>query len=134
MRFEEVGFDPIDGSSPLNIVEQLNQSFTYIASVKAVKTLLTLHPDLVPFTLNLGTQSGSDIESGQGGGVAAEVFAAVRPSNNNKLQKDIAKVALTDAQYKYVFFMAPGFEEGRRRELESNTQVLVWSLGVQQSV
>jgi len=83
-------------------MEQINQTFTYLASAKALKAVMMQHPTLGPFTLNLGTASGSDIESGDGV-LAAEVFAAVNTSNNQKLARDIQKVQQTTATYKYVF-------------------------------
>jgi hypothetical protein len=128
MKFMPVGCDPIDSEVPLNLIEQLNQTFTYLASARAVKFLLAIHPELAPFTLHLGTSPGSDIESGKDGGLAAEVFAAVNTSNNRKLAKDVAKVDSTSAQHKYVFFMCPGYDEGRQPKLERSTSVEVWSL------
>lgn len=129
MKIEQVGCDPLDAESPLNLIEQLNQTFTYVASARAVKELLVLHPELAPFTLNLGTASGSDIESSKNGGLAAEVFAAVSTSNNQKLKKDTGKVGSTTARYKYVFFMCPGYSTGRQQKLETNPVVQVWSVG-----
>lgn len=130
MKIEQVGCDPLNAEAPLNLIEQLNQTFTYMASARAVKLLLRLHPELAPFTLNLGTTSGSDIESSKNGGLAAEVFAAVNTSNNQKLKKDINKVGVTTAENKYVFFMCPGYVAGRQRRLEVNPTVQVWSVGV----
>ena len=101
MKFSPVGYDPLNADSPLNLIEQINQTFTYLASAKAVKQLLVLHPALAPFTINLGTSPGSDIESACGS-LAAEVFAAVNTSNNQKLARDRAKVNQTGAQFKYV--------------------------------
>jgi len=129
MKSETVGCDPLDSETPLNLIEQLNQTFTYVASAKAAKILLEHHPDLAPFTLNLGTTSGIDIESDKGGGLAVEVFAAVNISNNRKLAKDCEKVSLTTAHYKYVFVMCPGYEAGRQRQLEKHSNVEVWSVG-----
>jgi hypothetical protein len=112
MKFRPVGCDPLDHERPLNVIEQLNQTFTYIASARAARLLLELHPQLAPFILNLGTLGGSDIESAQPGKLACEVFATVNTSNNKKLKKDLAKVGSTAATYKYVFFMCPGFDKG----------------------
>jgi hypothetical protein len=38
LRFETVGHDPLTGQ-PLNVVEQLNQTFTILVSLRAVETL-----------------------------------------------------------------------------------------------
>lgn len=131
MKTEPVGCDPLDSDVPLNLIEQLNQTFTYVASARAAKVLLSRHPELIPFTLHLGTASGSDIESLAQGGLAAEVFAAVSTQNNQKLAKDIKKVGATAAQRKYVFFMCPGYEPGRHQRLETRPDVEVWSVGAQ---
>jgi hypothetical protein len=107
LKFERSGRDPLDPSRPLNLIEQLNQTFTYLGSVRAVQFLFDEHPEAAPFRLNLGTASGSDVESVDGS-VAAEVFAAVAPGNNRKLAKDVEKVRSTRAEHKYVFFYCPG--------------------------
>jgi len=126
MKFGGVGYDPLNPDRELNLVEQINQSFTYLASFYALEVLFSLHSNLAPFELNLGTAPGSDIESGCRQ-LAAEVFASVTPTNNQKLKKDIDKVSKTNAAFKYAFFMCPGFELGRQTKFESNG-VLVWAL------
>lgn len=110
VKFEQVGADPLDPLRPLNLIEQVNQCFTYLVSLAAVEALFELHPDAGPFKLNLGNVSGSDVES-LDRSVIAEVFAAVRPSNNRKLKNDIERAAKTEADAKYVFFHAPGEHE-----------------------
>ena len=129
MKVERIGCDPLDSDTPLNLIEQLNQTFTYVASARAAKELLLRHPKLAPLTLNLGTASGTDVESVECGGLAAEVFAAVSTRSNRKLEKDIYKVGLTAAKYKYVFFMCPGYAAGRQQKLETRPDVEVWSVG-----
>lgn len=128
IKFEQVGYDPLDTQRQLNFIEQLNQTFTYLASFKAASILFERHPGLASLTLNLGTKFGSDIESDFDGGIAAEVFAAVNPKNNNKLQKDIKKVSALNAVHKYVFFLCPDIEEGPYQNQLEN-EVVVWSLG-----
>lgn len=128
MKVAALGCNPLEAESPLNFIEQLNQTFTYIASARAVKMLLAQHPSGAPYRLNLGTTGGSDIES-QDGRIAAEVFAAVNTSNNRKLAKDIEKVRATSADSKYVFFMCPSISEGRQKSLEKGDDVEVWSVG-----
>lgn len=128
IKFEQIGCDPLDSQRPLNIIEQVNQTFTYLASFKAAKLLFERHSGLKSLTLNLGTTSGSDLESEFDGGIAAEVFAAVNPNNNKKLQKDIDKVSKINAEHKYVFFLCPEVEEGHY-QYQSESDVVVWSLG-----
>lgn len=126
MKFGGIGFDPLDSKRELNIVEQINQSFTYLASFYALEILFTEYPELAPFRLNLGTAPGSDIES-ECGELAAEVFAAVAPTSNQKLKKDINKVLESNAKLKFVFFICPNFELGRQPQFERD-DVIVWAL------
>lgn len=127
IKFQRIGCDPLDTGRPLNLIEQVNQTFTYLATAKAVKELIALHPTLVPFIVNLGTAPGSDIASANGE-LAAEVFAAVNTSSNRKLANDLHKVRQTSATYKYVFLMCPGIGSGRQPKLERESGVLVWSV------
>jgi len=106
LKFEAVGCDPLLPARGLNFVEQLNQLFTYHASFQAAAWLLDKHPNRAPLILNLGTASGTDIES-RDGYLAAEVFAAVDPRNNRKLGNDIARLKLRDVPLKYVFYLSP---------------------------
>lgn len=124
MKFGDIGFDHLNSNRELNVIEQINQSFTYLALFYALEVLFTEYPELAPFRLNLGTAPGSDIES-ECSGLAAEVFASVTPTNNQK--KDINKVLATDAKLKFVFFMCPNFELGRQPKLEID-DVIIWAL------
>ena len=128
LKFEKLGYDPLNSQRDLNFIEQLNQSCTYMASFKAADYIFRNHPGTRKLTLNLGTSPGSDIETEDCGGISAEVFAATRPSSNNKLKKDIVKVLSTNAKHKYVFFMCPNIQCG---EFDQNISknVTIWSLG-----
>ena len=119
LRFETVGHDPLTGE-PLNVVEQLNQTFTILVSLRAVEKLIELHPEAGGFRLALGTSSGRDIESVEPDLVAAEVFSATRPNSNDKLRKDIARLVGDPARHRYVFFAAPAYAAGRQTQLEKN--------------
>lgn len=66
LKFGEAVCDPLDSSRSLNLVEQLNQSFTYLASIAATAWLFEHHPENAPYILNLGTAPGSDIMSQDG--------------------------------------------------------------------
>ena len=107
IKFDKIGRDPLDPTRPLNLIEQVNQTFTALVSVRAVKYLFDHHPEAAPFRVNLGTAAGSDIESLEGS-VAAEVFSATHPESNQKLKKDIARVSAVSAKHRYVFFHCPG--------------------------
>lgn len=128
LKFSKAGCDPLSAETPLNFIEQLNQTFTYLATARAVKILLELHEDILPLTVNLGTTPGFDIQSGTR--LLAEVFAAVTPHNNNKLKDDVNKLAAeTTAEFRYAFFMCPTFPQGRQKQLERVDGVKVWSVG-----
>ena len=131
MKFTEMAWHPVD-DRPLNLIEQLNQTWTYLVTLKALPFLFERHADAGGFRLNLGTLGGTDIESVVPYVVAAEVFAAVRPSNNRKLAKDLKKLALEcpDAKARYVFFGAPRFRHERQHKLETVDGIEVWAIDV----
>ena len=129
LKFQASGCDPLEASRSLNLIEQLNQTFTYLASFEAVSFLFERHPKVQSFLLSLGTASGFDVESADDGGIVAEVFAAVTPKNNQKLRKDITKIAQSVARHRYVLFMSPGHELGPYRGVPNTQGVTVWSLG-----
>ncbi len=122
MKFEPIGRDPLS-DRPLNVIEQVNQTFTYLATIKALRYLFEHHAGLAPFVINLGTAAGSDIES-QDRTLAAEVFAAVSTRSNDKLRKDIRKVGATAAEHKYVFYSCPGEEKAERRTAVSDVKLI----------
>jgi hypothetical protein len=117
MKFEKVGFCPLT-SEPLNIIEQLNQTFTTLVVLSAVKQLFEIHPHSEGFKVALGTSSGFDIESVRPNLVVAEAFAATSPLSNGKLARDLKKLRNVHAEHRYIFFACPGIAEGRveRRE------------------
>ncbi len=129
MKFSALGHDPLDPTRRLNLIEQLNQTFTYLAAFKGADFLFNRHPDVNMLTLNLGNVSGWDIETPEGEGIAAEVFAAVTPANNQKLRQDIKKVLAAPQRHRYVLFMSPGRREGPVSHQLAGEQVTVWSLG-----
>ncbi|MGO9421439.1 hypothetical protein [Roseiarcus sp.] len=107
-------------------------AWTYLVTLKALPFLFERHPAAGGFRLNLGTASGTDIESVAPKVVAAEVFAAGHPSNNRKLAKDLKKLALEcpDADARYVFFGAAGFRHERQHKLETVDGIEVWGIDV----
>ena len=128
LKFEKCGYHPIEGHQ-LNLIEQLNQTFTVMASLAAARYLLEWFPQSGGLRLNLGAKAGRDIESIQGNEVEAEVFAAVHPNNNEKLKKDIKRLAGSVASNRFVFFYAPSHSPGRRLDLEKlDSGVRVWAL------
>ena len=125
VKFDKIGRDPMDPTRPLNLIEQVNQTFTALVSVRAVEYLFSHHPEAAPFRVNLGTARGFDIES-LDGSVAAEVFSATHPSSNDKLKNDIAQVGESPAKHRYVFFHCPGDHACR-----SDGEVRIIPLGLQ---
>lgn len=124
LRFQAVGHDPLSGK-PLNVVEQLNQSFTILVSLRAVEQLIQMHPEANGFRLALGTSGGRDIESVEPKLVAAEVFSATHPGSNQKLKRDMERLASDPARHRYVFFAAPNYPSGRQPKLETEPGIEV---------
>lgn len=129
MKFDPIGFHPIEGRA-LNLVEQINQTWTYAVAIAAARQLLRLHPDVGGFDLAPGAHASLelDIMSVEAGLVGAETFAAVNPSNNLKLTKDLRKMAARSERYRYVFFMSPKFPGNARRPQFERGGVEVWSV------
>jgi len=128
LKYEPVGYDPLDPARELHLIEQINQTFTYLASFQAAIELFKMHPEIRSLKLNLGTEAGADIETEDSRGVVAEVFASVNPANNRKLCQDVAKVAKSHAHHKYVFFLCPGFQPGMQKSIEEFDSVTVIAL------
>lgn len=130
LKFEKTGCDPLDVRKSLNLIEQLNQTFTYMASFNGAEFLFTRHEDVRSLKLNLGTSRGFDIESDQAGGIAAEVFSAVTPKNNQKLGKDVKRVSGSQAKHRYVLFTSPECTRaGPYSSRSGSPEICVWSLG-----
>lgn len=129
LKFRQVGHDPMDSSRRLNLIEQLNQTFTYLVAFKAAEFLFARHLEVSALDLNLGNASGWDIESVENELLVAEVFAAVKPANNQKLRKDIDKVRSAPHRYRYVIFMSPEHHAGPHAHTAAGEDVTVWSLG-----
>lgn len=131
MKFEKIGRHPID-LHELNIIEQINQTWTYAVALMATKQLLKMHPDVGGFKVAPGAHMSLplDIMSFEEGLVGAETFAAVRPGNNKKIYIDIEKLSVRDELNKYVFFCAPDYPDNKRIEQfkSKNKNVKVLSL------
>jgi hypothetical protein len=129
MRFTQIGTDPLTHES-LNIIEQLNQTFTILCSLRAVEILFKLHPSIQGFSLAMATCGGRDIQSIESELLAAEVFCATHPYSNQKLKKDIARMSTDNAKHRYVFFASPAYIEGRVEHLETCEGVQVYAIGL----
>jgi hypothetical protein len=131
MKFEPVGFHPVDGHA-LNVVEQINQTWTYFVALVAARELLTLHPEAGGYLLAPGANAKLplDIMSEADGLVGAETFAAVDPANNKKLASDLEKLAGRPERHRYVFFMSPKFPGTWRLPQFERGGVQVWSVDI----
>ena len=128
-KFHANGFNPLESTVPMNFIEQINQTFTYLASFRGAEYIFRKHLNVKHLLLNLGTSSGFDIESHDSGEIVAEVFASVDPSNNQKLKKDTNRVAKSKAQFKYVFFIAPQHPFSEKTVNRIGCDVHIISLG-----
>jgi hypothetical protein len=131
LKFDQVGFHPLDCHA-LNAIEQVNQIWTYLAALSAVRVLFELHPDAGGFSIAPGAHAAQplDVMSEVKGLVGAETFAAVDPRNNGKLAKDLTKLAGRAEQYRYVFFASPLFPGTTRQPQLERGGVHVWSVDV----
>jgi hypothetical protein len=131
MKFEPVGCHPIE-DRVLNIVEQINQTWTFAVALAAVRQLLTLHPDVGGFRLAPGAHASIplDIMSEAEGLVGAETFATVSPRNNGKLAVDLAKLAQRPELHRYVFFMSPRYPKAQRLRQFERDSIQVWSVAL----
>lgn len=133
MKFSGIGHHPTEDRA-LNIIEQINQTFTYLASVEAARWVMQRHPELQGLRLNLGTHRGFDLESLEPNRVAGEVFAATHPNSNDKVRKDVTRLVeqAAEVQHRYVFFICPEFKTLSRQSVFERDGVEVWSLPADQ--
>lgn len=131
MKFEVGGIHPILGH-PLNVIEQINQTWTFVVALCAARHLLEMHPDAGGFVLAPGAHAliDLDIMSQTPGLVGGETFVAVDPANNDKLKTDMRKLAARTERHRYLFFMSPRFPGFKRLPQFEQTGVQVWSVDV----
>jgi hypothetical protein len=103
-KFGHFGCDPRNPEKDFSIIEQINQTMTYLVSVRAVLWLQANRIDQTWY-FNLGTQGGSDIANKvKDETISCEVFAATNKDSNQKLSRDIAKVRkVKSAEHRFVF-------------------------------
>lgn len=102
MKFDKIGYDPIDFAE-LNLIEQINQLFSDLVAMSALEELFARYPNK-KFRTHLGAEPGFDIES-LDGEIVAECFAVTMAASNGKLKKDSEKLMLkAEGRKKYIFF------------------------------
>lgn len=108
-KFEKFGFEPKTGTEG-NLLEQINQTFTILMSCYAAEHLAK-ELGAVSFDFAFGEQKGRDLVACDRSGeiiAEAEIFTAIDPGNNRKLQKDIMRMSNPENGRKhYVFFSSP---------------------------
>lgn len=100
-KFKRCGVDPLFKIDQ-NFMEQINQTFTYLVCLEAIKILLDKHEG-VSFQVNFGARNGIDVSSIDKK-IICECFASVSPDNNRKLLIDTERIKQEKANYKYVIF------------------------------
>ncbi|MBK9144441.1 MAG: hypothetical protein IPM23_18265 [Candidatus Melainabacteria bacterium] len=110
LKFDRLGCDPFDPSSPQNLAEQIDLHATCLTAIDGLEILMSRHT-AESWILKPGHRStGPDIES-QEGEVAAEVFAAVRKSNNEKFVKDLYRIREFTGLHRYLIYRCPNEPE-----------------------
>ncbi|MDJ0993117.1 MAG: hypothetical protein QNI90_06055 [Dinoroseobacter sp.] len=131
MKFRPIGFHPTAGH-PLNLIEQINQTFSFLCALEASELLFQWHKDLEGLVVYPGAHAPRgtlDIEAlNRPGYIGAELFAAVRPANNGKLKKDLEKLRDRSEENRYEFFICPTHPETKRQNDLEDYGVRVWSI------
>jgi hypothetical protein len=131
VKFEKKGFHPTT-HHPLNLIEQVNQTWTYMVALHATKLLLEWHHDAEGFMLAPGANASQelDIMSIKSGLVGAETFAATSPKSNGKLKTDLAKMENRLEKNRYIFFacLQEQYNVTQQHPKLEKPDIQVWSL------
>ena len=101
VKFEKVGRSPVGGKE-LNLIEQINQTFSDLVVLAATEDLMERFHGKA-FDIQLGVSAGHDVRSTDGM-IAAECFAVTTISSNDKLNEDCKKLMASEALIKCVYF------------------------------
>ncbi len=131
IKFEPVGFHPIEGHA-LNIVEQVNQTWTFCVALAGGASTTCSAPGRGWPSFGSGRRclSSSRHHERERRMRWAETFAAVTPQNNGKLAKDLLKLSARPERHRYVFFMSPLFKGNKRLSQFEAHGIEVWSVDV----
>ncbi len=111
------GHDPLT-EEPVNLIEQIDQTFMILLSLRAVESLIEKHPTKAKgFRLALAVSTGADIQSVEPNLVAAKV--AAYPGTTPRFKKAGARLESDPARYRYLFFAGPTFASEQRIPVES---------------
>jgi hypothetical protein len=91
-------------------MQQVHQTFAFLAAIRGVEQLLRWHPDHAPFRVDVSAGAGPNIVSADGQ-VVAETLAIISPVNNNKLKSDVERMRASTARHRYVFYYAEQGDE-----------------------
>lgn len=91
--------------------------YSNLVVLSAVEDLLSKYPG-ISFVLQLGVNSGYDIEAIDGS-VVAECFSVTAVSSNRKLDKDCMKLMQATAPIKYVYFYSHQDREEKLQKIFS---------------
>ena len=117
LKYEKTVPEPLSGQME-NFIEVINQSQTYLVSIRAAEYLINTHPEH-EFVINWGNITGHDIESTDGS-IIAEGFAATSYKSNEKLRKDLTRLCDNKtAIKKYEFFYDKEFKEKQKAYYEN---------------
>lgn len=117
IKFEKSSFDTLF-NDPVNYIEQINQTCTYLVCLAAVRIMLIEFPQH-SFIVNFGVAPGHDVVS-EDGTIICECFAVTAPDRNEKLKKDVKKMYNNiTSKYKYVIFYASTSKHGYVQNIRS---------------
>jgi hypothetical protein len=126
MKFEPIGFHPLEDRPP-NLIEQINQTWTFAVAIAAARQLLELHADVSGHASRI---PGSRHYERRGWLCWRRNICRCEPRNNGKLAADLAKLSVRRERHRYVFFMSPLFPGNERRPQFERDGVEVWSVDV----
>jgi hypothetical protein len=133
-KFNAIGFDPYSSTRQLNLVEQINQHWSLVAALEAVRNLFKIHPTAEGFSIAAGASAVQPFDLMHLGDIeiVAEVFAATSPNSNQKLSKDLNKLSKSAFAHRYVMFVSPKFPSTFRQYGLEKFGIEVWSLALPQ--
>ena len=120
-KFEKIATEPLSGN-PENLIEVINQAYTYLIPIMAVEYLYKLYPAQA-FIINWGNIPGYDVESVDGT-IIAECFATTSYKSDGKLTEDLKHLSgNSETEYKYEFFVTKILQRIMRSIIKRSIQI-----------